>query len=122
MGPKGTHERLQYLGKEASVCQAEILAITMSATEIASQEWSDRKITILTDSQAAIRALAREWTNSRLIKDCKEKLNKLGTRNMVEIMWVPGHSGVAGNERVDELARTAAKDVTPGQIPRVSRS
>lgn len=35
---------------------------------------------------------------SRTVLECEENLNKLGSRNRVEIEWIPGHSGYQGNE------------------------
>ena len=35
---------------------------------------------------------------------CLNQLNTLAGSNQVSIMWVPGHSGIHGNKRADELA------------------
>ena len=45
---------------------------------------------------------------SKLLWECKSRLNSLGTTNQVKVIWVPGHTGVEGNEKADELARAGA--------------
>ncbi|XP_018800552.1 PREDICTED: uncharacterized protein LOC108976091, partial [Bactrocera latifrons] len=41
-------------------------------------------------------------------EECIERLNRMSLCNRVHLIWVPGHKGVEGNEKADELARTAA--------------
>jgi ribonuclease HI len=40
-------------------------------------------------------------------QDLWEQLEQLAARHQIEWLWVPGHAGVAGNERVDQLANEA---------------
>jgi ribonuclease HI len=40
-------------------------------------------------------------------RDLWEQLEALAARHEIEWHWVPGHAGVPGNERVDELANRA---------------
>jgi hypothetical protein len=44
-------------------------------------------------------------------------LNRLSRRNKVTIDWIPGHSGIPGNEEADQLAREATLIPRDG-IPR----
>jgi ribonuclease HI len=46
-------------------------------------------------------------------RDLWEQLDLLAARHEIEWLWVPGHAGVPGNERVDRLA-TAAIDTLVG--------
>ncbi|KAJ5544111.1 reverse transcriptase [Penicillium frequentans] len=62
-----------------------------------------RTATIFTDNQAAIRACAHPQRSS-------EALRGIGCH--VRIRWIPGHVGVAGNERADRLANDAANTPT----------
>lgn len=117
MDPIGPKEILLHLGKEATVFQAEVTAITLAATEITQRGERDQTVELYTDSQAAISALQREWTDSRLIKDCKRELTRLSNLNKVQVIWVPGHTGIEGNEKADEAARKAARETTLGQSP-----
>jgi ribonuclease HI len=54
---------------------------------------------------------ARDWrtTDRKPVKnrDLWEQLDALAARHDIEWHWVPGHAGVPGNERVDELANRA---------------
>ncbi len=50
-----------------------------------------KQITICTDSQAAVAALAVSGTKSLLVANCIGKLTVLSEVNQVTIMWVPGH-------------------------------
>lgn len=44
-------------------------------------------------------------TTSRLVKELEGNLNQLGLRNQITLTRVPGHSGLVGNEMIDEQAR-----------------
>jgi hypothetical protein len=37
-----------------------------------------------------------------------DALSALASHNEVTLMWVPGHCGILGNEKADELARQGA--------------
>jgi ribonuclease HI len=67
--------------------------------------YTGRNICILSDSQAAIKALDSYQINSKLVWDCHQCLVKLAEQNRIQLVWVPGHMGIDGNETADQLAR-----------------
>ena len=80
------------------------------------------RVTLYSDSTYLVKAMTQGWaqkwrTNGwrrgkreRAINpDLWERLLRLDEKHMIEFRWVRGHSGVAGNERCDELARQAAQ-------------
>ncbi|KAJ8936227.1 hypothetical protein NQ318_009360 [Aromia moschata] len=103
---KTTRTKLSFaLGSYASVFQAEIYAILACGMEIIKTAPKRRTIQICTDSQAALMAIESNKLKSRLVLDCKKILNDLASCNRVILTWVPGHSGVPGNEEADRQAR-----------------
>lgn len=79
-----------------------------------------RPIVVYTDSSYAIGVLARGWkakANTALITRIRGRLEG---RAHVELVYVPGHAGVALNEAADKLARAAVasrrskRDSRPG--------
>ena len=52
-----------------------------------------------------------------LVLECRRSLDDLGNDNSVNIVWVPGHKGVDGNERADVAAKLGAKVKEAGAEP-----
>jgi ribonuclease HI len=93
------------LGKYVTVLQAKIYAILACVYEIQSNVRSEKYISICSDSRAALKALQAAKTTSPLVRQCQRALNDISTYHSVRLFWVPGHSGIRGNEIADELAR-----------------
>jgi ribonuclease HI len=101
VSPDGkTHEGSEYIG-DATNNVAELTAILRAL------QWAPgdaRAIVVHTDSQYAIGVLQRGWkakANQELVARTKEAVEARGAR----LVYVPGHQGVALNERADALAR-----------------
>ena len=88
-----------------TVFQAEICAIFGCAHEIQMNAKTEKYISICSDSQVALKAFQATKTMIPLVQWCQDALNKISTWHSVGQFWVPGYSGVRGNEIADELAR-----------------
>ena len=106
------------LGEWASVFQAEVHALTSLANSLAGRGLHGSSINIFTDSQAVLLALEGGRVAANTIVDCRDSIQRLvDENNTVKILWVPGHTGVPGNERADELARAGSVSVHLGVEP-----
>ena len=79
----------------------QIYVINAHIIENTEKGYKDRNIYILSDSQAAIKALNNFHINSKLEWDCHQSLVKLTERNRVQLVRVPGNMGIDGNEIAD---------------------
>ena len=93
------------LGAFTTVFQAEVFAIMAAVRKSITRGYNGRTITIFTDSQAALKALETVTVKSKLVLECLQCLSELATHNSVQLVWVPGHEGILGNERADEMAK-----------------
>lgn len=92
------------LSDHATVMQAEVIAIELVAEHCLQNNVQNKEIIICCDSQAALRALNKEMISSKTVKGCYESLNMVALRNMILLLWVPGHSGIRGKEIADAVA------------------
>ena len=105
------------LGKHATVYQAEIYAIQACVQKNLAKGYHNQTIHILSDSQAALKALNSYRFTSKITLECLNDLISLARKNKVELLWVPGHTGIIGNEKADELARAGAAQKLRGPEP-----
>jgi hypothetical protein len=55
--------------------------------------------------KVAIKVLNSFQINSKLVWECHQSLVKLSEHNRVQLILVPGHTGIDSNETADQLAR-----------------
>jgi ribonuclease HI len=114
VSPDGkTHEGLEYLG-QATNNVAELTAILRAL------EWipkSARSIVVHTDSQYAIGVLQKGW-KAKANQDLVSRTRDVVKARHALLVYVPGHQGVALNERADALAREAVEQ----RVSRQARS
>ena len=98
------------LPDEATVFQAELMAIKLAMYELAGKlEALDRYIKVFSDSRAAIQALNSAIITSQVVKDTISALYLVGGKvDRLEIAWIKAHVGHWGNERADQLARESS--------------
>jgi hypothetical protein len=89
-------------GGTASVFQAETCAIKVCVKENKEMGYAGRNICIISNSQAAIKALDSFQINSKLLWDCHHYLVKPTEHKRIQLGCVLGHMETNGNEIADE--------------------
>jgi ribonuclease HI len=105
------------LGKYPTVFQSEALAVGESCDVATGQGVVDKDVVIYSDSRSALRALSSCKFSARSVLKSRLALETLAERNKVSLMWVPGHSGIEGNEKADVLARAGSNADFVGPEP-----
>uniref|UniRef100_A0A0K8UXW6 RNase H type-1 domain-containing protein n=1 Tax=Bactrocera latifrons TaxID=174628 RepID=A0A0K8UXW6_BACLA len=105
VGPRTKHSTL--MEEFPSIFQAEVFEINRCIEINLHRNYRNERIAILSDSQVMLKTIFSYEIKSVLVQECRERLNSRAERNQVHLIWVPGHRDVAGNELVNELARSA---------------
>ena len=96
-------------------CEAHALyrATILLQDILSSVRYKEHRAIIYTDSQALIKALAKSYTNSKLINKLHDNLNLVSSNHLLYIEWIPGHEGHHGNETADKLANIRSQIHNP---------
>lgn len=103
------------LGKRAGVYDAEMFALAGSAgamTHILAQNPHIKHLLFLSDNQAALSTITDTTAHpaqgaSILFRRHVDNLLLTSNPFDVELIWIPGHKGIFGNERADGIAKAA---------------
>ena len=108
----------QYLGSETqhNVYAAELKAMHLGVKMLENND-EYLRCHLYTDSQAAIKAVAnpRRQSGQAIIQEILDSIDNIVIQHphlRITIIWIPGHSGIEGNERADAEAKRAATEPT----------
>lgn len=102
------NQQLFLLPPYSSNFEAEALAI-IKALEYINTLPGNEQIQINSDSQSCIKGLSNPNNVNPFIQKIKTLITLTSEKHQIHITHVKGHSGLAGNELADELAKRAAK-------------
>ena len=89
-----------HLSNNTSIFSAELFAI-LRAVETTHNDIN----TIFTDSLSALQELKKQYSNNTIAQKIQDKI--LESTKTFNIIWIPSHIGINGNEHADLLAKDA---------------
>ena len=92
------------LHEHTSIFTAEAVALKLAVQHI--QREAIRKSVIYSDSLSCLQALQHKNLENPIIREIIHILSYLGeVGSRIEFCWIPGHVGIKGNEKADNIAR-----------------
>lgn len=105
------------LGQYSTITQAETYAIIEACAALQDRNVENKKVYICSDSQAVLKALMKHCFTSKLTVNCVKLIMRLSRNNEVNLIWVPGHQDITGNEKADKLACVGSTNFPNGPEP-----
>ena len=101
--------------EDTNVHHTELEAIWTAIKHISHETNRTIRIRIFSDNQGALRSIQTPRINDslNLVLKIRQKISKAA----FSLHWVPGHEGIKGNERANELAQEATRDTQPLPAP-----
>lgn len=95
-----------------SICSAELIAILEATWEIKRRNF--KKVLIITDSMSALEKITK-WkisaSNDHITLAIRDNILYLCNNSCnVKLVWVPSHTNIDGNDKADNLAKTASEN------------
>lgn len=110
-GRETAHEIFS-LDQNCTVFQSELYALHRAVQRV--KESDRRVVNILSDSRSSLDLLTNPKLLHPLAKSIKESIAQIREEGrQVRLFWLRAHVGTPGNERADELAKTAGNKATP---------
>jgi ribonuclease HI len=113
-----------------TVHAAELIAIGHAVDVISHERVNrrrDKKYTIVSDSQSAIKAIANPSNKpgQAIVHRILDRVQAFRDRRIkIRLHWIPGHIGIEGNELADRLAKqavTSEKQYSFGRLVSISK-
>ncbi|XP_063972061.1 uncharacterized protein LOC135159928 [Diachasmimorpha longicaudata] len=107
------------LDSHATVLQIELAALRTCASMILERGDEGKKIFIYSDSRRALKAILKYECCSKLVGQCVELMEEIAVINRLEVAWIPGHAGIRGNEKANELAKNGTRRASQWEVEHV---
>ncbi|XP_035220417.1 uncharacterized protein LOC118193433 [Stegodyphus dumicola] len=105
------HNKRIRLNNDATVFQAEVLALKEACIWLSHNISAEHRINIYTDSQSSLQSVNKTQNSNRSIRALKELFHTLQDSHTVGFHWVKAHEGTMGNERADTEAKRATEQI-----------